>query len=187
MPGEFTALRICGAIRITTGRRIHRVSDRNTPEKETLGRYLDTYRKIVEWKLEGLSREDVVRQMVPSGTSLLGIVKHLAYVERWWFQAVIGGKTVDSPSSEEDPDADWRIEGGETADEIIQLYRNECEQSRTIVEQLHSLDETFPVDDEQVSARRILIHMVEETARHAGHADILRELIDGATGWGPET
>jgi uncharacterized damage-inducible protein DinB len=160
-------------------------NDLNTPEKETLARYLDTYRAVVVWKLDGVGRDDAIRPMVRSGTSLAGIVKHLAYVERWWFQAVVGGRDVEFPGGEEDPDADWRLEPEETVEDIVALYRRECDVSRTIVDDLDSLDDTF--SDDQISARRILIHMVEETARHAGHADILRELIDGATGWGPPT
>ena len=157
----------------------------NTPERETLVRYLDTYRGIVVFKAEGVERSAGIEPLVPSGTSLLGIVKHLAYVERWWFQGVLGQREVERPWSEDDPDADWRIEPGESVEEIINLYRGECAESRAILEEIGSLDDLFPQGDGEVSARRVVIHMIEETARHAGHADILRELIDGSTGWGP--
>lgn len=157
----------------------------NTPEMETLVRYLDTYRGIIVFKAEGVERSAGIEPLVPSGTSLLGIVKHLAYVERWWFQAVLGQREVEFPWSEDDPDADWRIEQDESVDDIINLYRGEFAESQAILEGIGSLDDLFPQGDDQISARRVVIHMIEETARHAGHADILRELIDGSTGWGP--
>jgi hypothetical protein len=161
------------------------MSDLNTPEKETLSRYLDTYRDIIAYKTAGVDREASVAPMVPSGTSLLGIVKHMAYVERWWFQAVLGCREVEFPWSEDDPDADWKIEEGESVEDVIDLYRGECAESRSILDGIGALDELFPQGGEEISARRVVIHMLEETARHAGHADILRELIDGSTGWGP--
>ena len=157
----------------------------NTPEMETLARYLDTYRDIIVFKAEGVDREAATKPMVPSGTSLLGIVKHMAYVERWWFQSIVGQRDVEYPWSDEDPDADWQIEENESVEDIIEFYRRECAKSRMIVEEIRSPDATFPQGDDEISIRRVLIHMVEETARHAGHADILRELIDGSTGWGP--
>jgi len=161
------------------------MTDLNTPELETLVRYLDTYRDIIAFKAEGVERSAGIKPMVPSGTSLLGIVKHLAYVERWWFQSIVGQLDVEYPWSDDDPDADWRIDEGESVQDIIDLYRQECDKSRAIIDELQSPDSTVPHGDGVISARRVLIHMVEETARHAGHADILRELIDGSTGWGP--
>ena len=152
---------------------------------ETLVRYLDTYRGIIVFKAKGVERSTGIEPLVPSGTSLLGIVKHLAYVERWWFQAVLGQREVEFPWSEDDPDADWKIEPEESVDDIIDLYLGECAESQAILEEIGSLDDLFPQGDDEISARRVVIHMIEETARHAGHADILRELIDGSTGWGP--
>lgn len=154
----------------------------NTPELETLGRYLDTYRDVVKWKLVGVTDEDARRPIVPSGTSLLNVVKHLAYVERWWFQAVIAGDDVDIPWHD-DPDADWRLESEDTIASVVALYDAECAKSRAILDVLDDPDELRDREGrDPVSIRRILIHMVEEVARHAGHMDIARELIDGATG-----
>ncbi len=161
------------------------MNDLNTPEKETLTRYLDTYRDIIVHKAEGVDWAAGVEPRVPSGTSLLGIVKHLAYVERWWFQAVLGQREVEFPWSEDDPDADWKIEQDQSVEDIINLYRGECAESREVLDGIGSLDDLFPQGDDAISARRVVIHMIEETARHAGHADILREMIDGSTGWGP--
>jgi uncharacterized damage-inducible protein DinB len=153
-------------------------------ETETLAGFLDYHRATLLWKLEGLDDEQLRRAMVPSGTSLLGLVKHLAYVERWWFQGVWAGQEVSFPWTKEDPDADWRIEPDETTEDVLALYDGECDRSREIVAVASSLDEAVvhPRWKEEVSRRWILVHMIEETARHVGHADILREQLDGAVG-----
>jgi uncharacterized damage-inducible protein DinB len=154
-------------------------------ERETLAGFLDFQRATLLWKLEGLDDEQVRRAMVPSGTSLLGIVKHLAYVERSWFQGVWARQEVTFPWTKEDPDADWRIEPTETTGQVLALYNGECDRSRAIVAQSSSLDEVIEHPRRpgwRMSRRWILAHMLEETARHVGHADILREQIDGATG-----
>ena len=162
------------------------MTDLNTPELETLGRYLDTYRRVVRWKLEGVGEEAARRPMVPSGTSLLGIVRHLGYVERWWFQSVIAGDDVDRPRIVEgDPDAEFRVGEDDTIGSVLDFYEAECDRSRQILAGLRDPDSVRLVDGGDVSVRRILVHMVEEVARHAGHMDILRELIDGATGGFP--
>ena len=139
-------------------------------------------------KLEGVSDEDLRKAMVPSGTSLLGMMKHLAYVERWWFQQIFAGRDdCEYPWTDDDPDADFRIEPDETTQQIFDLYNAECEVNRHIVAPAR-LDEMAkgkkkPNDPRPgFSLRWILVHMIEETARHNGHADILREQIDGATG-----
>jgi uncharacterized damage-inducible protein DinB len=153
-------------------------------EAETLSGFLDFQRATLLWKLEGLDDEQLRRAMVPSGTSLLGLVKHLAYVERSWFQRVWAGQEVSFPWTQEDPDADWRIEPDETTEDIVALYNGECDRSRQIVAAASALDEAVvhPRWKEAVSRRWILTHMIEETARHVGHADILREQIDGVVG-----
>ena len=153
-------------------------------ETETLAGFLDYHRATLLWKLEGLDDEQLRRAMVPSGTSLLGLVKHLAYVERSWFQGVWAGQEVSFPWTKEDPDADWRIEPDETTGDVLALYDGECDRSREIVAVASSLDEAVvhPRWKEEVSRRWILVHMIEETARHVGHADILREQLDGAVG-----
>jgi hypothetical protein len=154
-------------------------------EKESLAEVLDTYRDLAVWKLDGLDREDAVRSLVPSGTSLLGIVKHLAYVERWWFQAVLAKREAEFPWTDDDPDADWRIGDGESVQDIIALYEGECAVSRDVFAGL-SMDAQYPRGARVSTARQIILHMIEEIARHIGHMDILRELIDGKTGWGPD-
>ena len=151
-------------------------------EREILAGFLDFHRATLLWKLEGLDDEQLRRAMVPSGTSLLGMVKHLAYVERWWFQQVWAGREVTYPWTDEDPDADWRIEPDETTGQVLALYDGECDRSREIVAAAGSLDEVAHLPRRELNRRWILVHMIEETARHVGHTDILREQLDGVTG-----
>lgn len=151
------------------------------PPVELVSGFLDFLRATMLWKIDGLSDDDRRRPMTPSGVTMLGMIKHLAYVERYWFGAIMAGDDVWLPHTETDPDADWRIEPDETTAEIVALYHQETEAARTIAAR-------FAWDDMAVSPRRprslgwILTHMVEETARHCGHADIFREGIDGQTG-----
>ncbi len=157
----------------------------DAPEKEALEATLDFHRATIKWKLDGLSLEDAARPMTPTDTKLLGIVKHLAYVERWWFQENFLGREREYPWSESgDMEADFKIFPGETIESIFALYDAECEVSRGIVGEAS-------LDDVAVRPRRtgahptlrwIMLHMIEEVARHNGQADILRELIDGRTG-----
>jgi uncharacterized damage-inducible protein DinB len=163
-------------------------TDLNTPELETLGRYLDAYRRVVPWKLEGVDNEAARRAAVPSGTSLAGLLRHLAFVERYWFQRVIAGRDVPIPWLDREGDADdqWRVGPDEDPADVVALYEREVAESRRIQAGLTDPENTVEVEGEPVSVRRILIHMVEEVARHAGHADILREQIDGATGQFPD-
>ena len=155
------------------------------PEREALAAYLDFHRATVLMKLEGLDDEQLRRPMVPSGVCLLGLVKHLAQVEHSWFSRVIARSGEPFLySTREDPDADFRIEAGETTESVVASYLSACERSQEIYAATESLDELrrhhrLPID---LDVRSIMIHMIEETARHNGHADIIRELIDGATG-----
>lgn len=155
-------------------------------EKETQVALLDNNRAVVVWKLDGVSEEDARRSMVESGTSLLGLVKHLAWVERWWFDHNFAGKDVDFPWSDDDPDADFRIEDDESIADIVALYEAAVADSNAIVEGA-DLDDLAELSRGGVSRsmRWVVGHMIEETARHAGHADIVRELIDGKTGYVP--
>ncbi|MCP3859945.1 MAG: DinB family protein, partial [Phycisphaeraceae bacterium] len=153
----------------------------------TLLTLLDNNRTVMVWKLDGLTLEQANRPAVASGTSLLGLVKHLAFVERWWFDDFFAGNTVDYPWSEEDPDADFRIEEGETVESVISLYTEAVARSNRLVAEAHMDDLSVGSrGGERFALRWIVAHMIEETARHAGHADIVRELIDGTTGDYPE-
>jgi uncharacterized damage-inducible protein DinB len=151
------------------------------PEKEMLAAFLDYHRATLLWKVDGLSDADLRRPMTPSGLTLLGLVKHLAYVERWWFQAVFTGADVAFPWTEADPDADWRVEPGDTTAAVLILYRTEVARSREIAAGA-GLDDRARRPGKDPTLRWIMLHMIEETARHNGHADLMREAIDGATG-----
>lgn len=143
---------------------------------------LDRHRDVVLWKLEGLDEEQLRRPMTPSGTSLLGLVKHLAANEYGWFSETFGRKTEPLPFSDDDPDADLRPEPQETAAEIAAFYGRSRNASDRVINEL-DLDAVGTAwFGQEVSLRWALIHMIEETARHAGHMDIVRELLDGATG-----
>jgi uncharacterized damage-inducible protein DinB len=153
---------------------------RTGDEKAMLSAFLDRYRETMIWKLKGLSKEQASYRLVPSDTTLLGVVKHLAYVERGWFHD-FKGDPISFPWKEGEPEADFVIEPQDTVESITALYEGEIARSREIVEQ-SSLDDLSKATNEPVSLRWVMIHMIEETARHAGHADILRELTDGAIG-----
>ena len=156
-------------------------------EKEVLGGFLDHYRKTMLAICEGLTEEQVRKPMVASGTSLLGMMQHLAWTERGWFTEVVAQQKVDYPFDEEDPDADFKVADDVTKEEIFDLYRQACDESRAILEKA-SLDDLAWVEYRKLNynVRWVVVHMIEETARHAGHADILREMIDGRIGAGYE-
>ncbi|MBT1002041.1 DUF664 domain-containing protein [Paenarthrobacter sp. DKR-5] len=151
-------------------------------EKASLQASLDRHREAVIWKLEGLDDAAARRPMVPSGTSLLGLVKHLAAVEYGWFCTTFGHPTEQLPFDDEDEEADLRVQPDETMADILAFYRRARTSSDEVIAG-RGLDDTGTAwSGETVSLRWVLIHMVEETARHAGHVDIIRELIDGRTG-----
>ena len=152
-------------------------------EREALAAGLDYHRATLVTKLDGLDDEQLRRRMTPTGLSLLGLVKHLWGVEHWWF--AIQFARADEPVmwvTDDDMDADFRIEPDETADGIVAGYLAACERSRQIAAAA-SLDDTVPNRRRgRVDLRWVLLHVLEETARHNGHMDIMREMIDGVTG-----
>lgn len=121
----------------------------------------------------GLSTADANWKPHPEANSLIGIVRHLAWVERYWFQRIVGGAEGD------DPGPDFDVEPGETPEIVTKAYLDALARSNEIWDAT-DLDESFDGGEGLVSLRWIVIHMIEETARHAGHADITRQLIDGA-------
>lgn len=155
-------------------------------ERTTLDAFLDYYRAAVVAKLQGLSEDDARRRLVASDTTLSGIVKHLARVEASWFQHRLGQTPVEEvPELAEwarAPEAEFQLSSDETTDVLMQRYERVCARSREIATE-HELDDVVPHPAlGSVTMRWIVVHMIEETARHAGHADILREQIDGQTG-----
>jgi hypothetical protein len=121
----------------------------------------------------------------PSDLSLHGLLRHLAGVERWWFRIQFAGEDVPMLNySDDDPDQDFERLDGDPI-EALAVWRAECDRSREIVANTPSLDATgiqFRTR-QPISLRRIIVHMLAEYARHNGHADLLRERIDGATGY----
>jgi hypothetical protein len=153
-------------------------------ERTTLIDFLDLYRETVLVKLDGLDRAAVTRRPLPSYTSLLGIVRHLIRVEIYWFSIIfLGEPDPDEDDADYSPNDDWVIGDTETSEQLIGEYRSVCARSNEIARAASSLDEVSRSKSRDGKTLRwILVHMVDETARHAGHADIVRELIDGRTG-----
>ncbi len=156
--------------------------DRRTPlnltgEKEALLEFLDYLRESLILKVDDLNEESARKSTVPTGTSLLGLVKHLTSVEVAWFQFAFAGLDSLIPSE--------LIEPGDSVTSVLDSYRRTTVENNEIVNDCDSLDHLCAralTTPEPLSLRWLLVHMVEETARHAGHADILREQIDGETG-----
>lgn len=157
---------------------------KSAPPERMVGAFVDFLRETMLWKASDLSLEQLTWAYEPSSMSLLGMIKHLAQVERYWFREVLAGEEVTYSFTEEDPDADWRIEADEDADSIRAEYWREVKRSRAIAAAM-TWDEPgkgAKGEREGVTLGWVLTHMVEETARHVGHADLIREKLDGATG-----
>ncbi|RCW44657.1 uncharacterized protein DUF664 [Halopolyspora algeriensis] len=151
-------------------------------EKESLHVSLDRHRDVVLWKLEGLDDAQLRRPMTVSATNLLGLVKHLAAVEYGWFCETFGREAEPLPFDDADENADLRVTTTETTADIVAFYGRARAAADEVIDELDLDDVGTAWSGDTVSMRWVLIHMVEETARHVGHMDILRELIDGATG-----
>ncbi|WP_441248977.1 DinB family protein [Kitasatospora sp. McL0602] len=152
-------------------------------EKESLYVALDRHRDAVLWKLGGLDDEQLRRPMTPSGTNLLGLVKHLGGAELGWFCETFGRETGPMPFDlDADDSSDMRVEPGESTADVLAFYARARAAADRAVAELELDDRGTAWFGEQVTLRWVLIHMATETARHAGHLDVLRELIDGATG-----
>ncbi|GAA1987024.1 DinB family protein [Amycolatopsis minnesotensis] len=160
-----------------------------TGPKSELHRYLRTGREALLWKLDGLGEYDIRRPLTPTGTNLLGLVKHLAGCESGYFGTVFGRPCREPMpwlTEDAEPNVDMWATPDESREEIVGLYRRVCAHSDATIEAL-PLDATgevphWPADRNEVTLHRVLVHMTAETHRHAGHADIVRELLDGAAG-----
>lgn len=157
--------------------------------KADLHRYLQMGREVLLWKLEGLSEYDVRRPMVPTGTNLLGLVKHVAGVEVGYFGEVFGRPFPEHlPWLDEgsEPRSDMWAAAGQTRDDIVALYRRVWAHSDATIEavplEATGLVPWWPEDRRHPTLHRVLVHVIAETHRHAGHSDIVRELIDGSVG-----
>lgn len=160
-----------------------------TDPKADLRRYLQEARDALLWKLDGLSEYDLRRPLTPTGTNLLGLVKHVALVESGYLGDTFGRPLADPLAGLEhdaDPNADMWATLDEPRERIAEFYRRVWVHSDATIGAL-PLDAIgrvpwWPEDRNEVTLHRILVHMIAETHRHAGHADIVRELIDGAAG-----
>jgi uncharacterized damage-inducible protein DinB len=157
--------------------------------KADLQRYLQLARGALVWKLDGLGEYDIRRPMTPTGTNLLGLIKHVASVEAGYFGETFG-RRFDEPlpwiADDAEPNADMWATAAESREQIVGLYRRVWAFSDATIEAL-ALDAVGQVPwwseaRREVTLHRVLIHMIAETNRHAGHADIVRELIDGTVG-----
>ena len=158
--------------------------------KADLRRYLQDSREALLWKLDGLSEYDVRRPLVPTGTNLLGLVKHVTGVEMGYFGDTFGRPCADPmPWDESDPMSDMFAAPSESREFLTGLYRRTWAHSDATIDAL-PLDAVghvpwWPADRNEVTLHHVLVRVATETARHAGHADIVRELIDGAAGSTP--
>jgi len=154
-------------------------------EREMLGAWLDYHRATLAVKCEGLTDDQLRAQAVPpSSLSLLGLVRHMGEVERSWFRRVLSGEQAPPRYySDENPDGDFDDVADAGVAEAFGYWRDECAHARERVAAAPSLDVTGTGrQGEGYSLRWIMVHMIEEYARHNGHADLLRERIDGTVG-----
>jgi len=161
-------------------------------EIATLLGFLDYQRATLAWKCSGLGAPGLQATVGASTITLGGLLKHLAYVEDWWFwQSLHGGAKQppwDTVDWKADPDWEWHSAAGDTPEQLLALWERTVERSRSLVAEAlehgglgQSARRAFP-SGEAPSLRWILVHMIEEYARHNGHADLIRESVDGAVG-----
>ena len=152
------------------------------PERAMLESMLDFYRATVVNKVAGLDDEQAFTATVPPSTlTPATVVKHLAGTERFWFSIDFAALDVPWPWSDDDVHGNFRVEPGDTLGAIVADYVEECARSRRAIDGA-DLDDPARGDDMDFTLRYALIHMVQETARHCGHLDLLREVTDGAVG-----
>lgn len=157
--------------------------------KADLHRYLQSAREALLWKLEGLPEYDIRRPLTPTGTNLLGLVKHAAGVELGYFGETFGrpsGEPLPRAAEDAEPNVDMWATAEESREQIVDLYHRAWKHADVTIAEL-TLESTgrvqwWPVERNEVTLHQILVHVIAETHRHAGHADIVRELVDGAVG-----
>ena len=153
-------------------------------ERTMLNAWLDWHRATVFLKCEGLSDELAHRPLIPSSPlmTVAGLVSHLRWVEQSWFEYDILGGPDLAPWTKEDPDKEFKVSGVPLA-QLLEEYERQCARSTEIAASL-DLDAESAIESKRgrVTLRWLLLHMIEETARHNGHLDLLREMLDGTTG-----
>ncbi|BFV59549.1 DinB family protein [Kitasatospora sp. CMC57] len=153
-------------------------------ERASLTEFLDHQRQTLAMKCAGLTPDQLrTRAVPPSALSLLGLVRHLADVERGWFLNVVAERDVPSywGRTPDGSRADFEVAGADP-ERAFAVWEEVCGEARAVVAGVDSLDAVTYFDGQPYSLRYVLTHMIEEYARHNGHADLLRELIDGSTG-----
>jgi uncharacterized damage-inducible protein DinB len=161
--------------------------------KADLHRYLRLAREAMLWKLAGLSEYDIRRPLTPTGTNLLGLVKHVASVEAGYLGLVFG-RPFPEPmpwyDDDAEPNADMWATADETREDIVELYRRVWAHDDVTIDSFDlgavGVVPHWPADRQEVPLHMALVHVIAETNRHAGHADIVREMIDGAAGLRPD-
>jgi len=163
-------------------------------EAETLVAFLDYHRDTLRMKTAGLDQEQLAQPLAPSTMTLGGLLKHLALVEDDWFSVVLMGNDDGEPwrsvDWDADPDWEWRTAADDSPEELLALFDDAVESSNRITQEVLAEDgldrlsarESRRQEEQKFSLRWIIVHMIEEYARHNGHADLLREAIDGTTG-----
>jgi uncharacterized damage-inducible protein DinB len=162
-------------------------------EPTTLRAFLDYHRETLRMKCSGLTQEQLAQTLPPSEVTLGGIMRHLTCVESGWFGGFEGTPLMppfDNAPWDEDPDWEWHTARDQTPEQLVELYAESCRRSDTVIDTALAADgvglDGLSVDEEEgvgrFSLRWILLHMIEEYARHNGHADLIRESIDGQTG-----
>jgi hypothetical protein len=155
-----------------------------------LNAFLDAQRDTLEWKCSSLTSEQLKEAAVPpSPMSLLGLLRHLTEVEYFWLEGMLLGKgshlgLYSGQANPAEGDRAWTDLESHSVDDVMQNWKEACEASRRNAASLSNLDTAaaYPWDNQPVTLRWITVHMIREYARHTGHADLLRERIDGATG-----
>ncbi len=157
-------------------------------ERTALVQRLDHYRAIASAALSGIERDDATTRLLPAtDLTIAGIVRHLAWAEDRWFQGRLLGTGMPAPwdlPGADDPDRSMRLAPDDTIESIVELYALACGRSRTALSRCDSLDDVAAVPSfgiGPVNARWILVHMIDETARHAGHLDLLRDCLERGT------
>ena len=160
-------------------------------ERTMLEGFLDYHRATLKMKVAGLTQDQLAQTTAASTLTLAGLLKHMALVEDSWFTERFAGRPMPAPFDtvdwDADPDWEFRTAADDAPDWLVRRYDESCERSRAVVAAAASLDQEAVAgrrrsDDAPFTLRWILCHMIEETARHNGHADLLRETVDGASG-----
>jgi uncharacterized damage-inducible protein DinB len=155
-------------------------------ERETLEAHLEQNREIAISKVRGLPWDQAMTRLGASATSAAGIIRHLTDVERWWFRRFLAGENeVPFRWSDTEEDLEFLFTDDDNLDAVIADYEAACAESRSISARYELTDQAVRADHtgERPSLRWIYVHMIEETARHNGHLDIYRELLDGQVGY----